>query len=447
MNAKQEQTAMGEVTAGKERPRVPLDGSEVMLAWGDQEYFHGYLSATNGRPEWRFSPKDPKDGAAKSFENAVATATSPTPVDVYGHRYWVVGVVPGAWVPVYRLCDPAQVTAEQMDEILREIGVALRVRPFKLTWSDGTPVDTVMLLEDGVSRTFLLNGVAIEAYTLGNAPVRMYYARCPATKVTVARPSIAEALRDLAATLPPTPPLPAVVAHDSAFADAVREMLTIAMVRDDTSFDIAIRVIAHAPPGLLTPEQREKLRARAIEMTRIKCGTYPDPDRLQERLTLIAGAGFLPAAEGHPVVDPREALARVTIPPQVTDDAILGNRHVSDGYYANLPPAEVALRGAVASILGVSIRDLWGVASFTPEEAVLRHLSELCQRKSNGRGDGRDVAIVDFLPTMRVVCEVARRAVAQHLALAHGVAITIDPSGLPLPAPAPKPEAAAEQAA
>jgi hypothetical protein len=97
---------------------------------------------------------------------------------------------------------------------------------------------------------------------------------------------------------------------------------------------------------------------------------------------------------------------------------------------------------------------MWGVAAFTAEEAVLRRLAAMWGWADNGRKDGAHIALVDFAPTVRVVVETAHRAVAQRLALAHGVPFTIDSSGLPLPVegktiplPPVAPEAAEEPAA
>ena len=93
-------------------------------------------------------------------------------------------------------------------------------------------------------------------------------------------------------------------------------------------------------------------------------------------------------------------------------------------------PVHLALRQAISSIFG---EDLWGAADFAPEVAVLRHLAELVERRRNGRQDGGTIHVVDFAPTVRVVVEVAKRAVAAAILKAHGIDQPARADDLPRP--------------
>jgi hypothetical protein len=242
-------------------------------------------------------------------------------------------------------------------------------------------------------------------------------------------------------------------ARRAAFFPAVGALIERAL-KSTSSIGLGATALANAPPGMIPDEQRSALVAIALDYLRVNIVVRGATlATIQEGLQTLADLDLIPTAEGHPVIDPREALARVRFSAEITDKRLREADTAYDGYQW-LPAIELARREAVASIFGVTPKDMWGGAAFTAEEAVLRRLAAMWGWADNGRKDGAHIALVDFAPTVRVVVETAHRAVAQRLALAHGVPFTIDSSGLPLPVegktiplPPVAPEAAEEPAA
>lgn len=179
------------------RPRVPMDGGGVVLGFSTsvgEGRIGGHLRAVPDREEWRFLPSDGYAPIVADLKALVNRAPG-TVVEVYGHRYLVWGM----WGESFRLYDPARVP----DAVAGEIALAAPL-PYTLTRLDGTPVESLEI-GDGDVRDVFLNGHKVEMWATSIVPGVTFSARWVEGRVTVGRASLHDALRDLAARLPPTP--------------------------------------------------------------------------------------------------------------------------------------------------------------------------------------------------------------------------------------------------
>jgi hypothetical protein len=214
----------------------------------------------------------------------------------------------------------------------------------------------------------------------------------------------------------PTPPsTTSAPASPKAFHAAVAALVESALCGHRGSFEHAVTALANATEGPLV-DQRDALVGKALAHRDRHLHRRRQRGGVEASLKLLADAGLIPAAEGHTVVDPVEALAKVKLADDMPEKLRRGEPVVIRGLMGS--PVDLALRQAICSIF---CEDLWGAADFAPEVAVLRHLAELVERRRNGRQDGGTIHVVDFAPTVNVVVEVATRAVAAAILKAHGI--------------------------
>lgn len=213
-------------------------------------------------------------------------------------------------------------------------------------------------------------------------------------------------------------------ARRAAFHAAVAQLVRSAIAHHSRGFPAAIEALAHATEGPLVA-QREALTKQALESIRIgisvRGSTVAD---VEEDMKLLADHGLIPAWEGRTAIDPAAALARVTFR-NLTMEWVRENRCVGNVK----TPIERAMRDALNSIFG---EDLWGVADFTPEVAVLRHLAVMSEWVLR-TGEAR-IELVDFAATVRLVVEVAKRAVNAAVLKLHGIDSPARVDDLPCPA-------------
>lgn len=210
----------------------------------------------------------------------------------------------------------------------------------------------------------------------------------------------------------------------AAFDAALLPMVKATLQRHQASFEHAVALVANAFFGPLV-EQRDHLVKVALDQISVEVAVSGGrAEWVMEKLHILADAGLIPTAEGHTVIDPEEAFARVEVD-EITLATLRDNRPRTPGAHRWVSPADRATRKAICSMLG---EDVWGVADFTPEEAVMRFL---VQTVASGWRRVRDVR--DVVPTMRVVVEVAKRAVAHLLAKDVGLDVAVKLDDLPRP--------------